>query len=89
MIDQWASCVGPGGWNVGNGRMSDAYRSHFSIWALLAKAPLLIGCGVCSMSQQTKDIMSKWESYTPRFGNNQVVAVFYLENKFAEEQYDR
>ncbi|KAG8047855.1 hypothetical protein GUJ93_ZPchr0008g14122 [Zizania palustris] len=67
MIDQWASCARPGGWNdpdmleVGNGGMSDAYRSHFSIWALLGKAPLLIGCGVCSMSQQTKDIMSNWE----------------------------
>ncbi|KAG8092087.1 hypothetical protein GUJ93_ZPchr0012g19792 [Zizania palustris] len=46
---------------VGNGGMSNAeYRSHFSIWAL-AKAPLLIGCDVRSMSQQTKDIISNWE----------------------------
>jgi alpha-galactosidase len=65
--DRWASYAGPGGWNdpdmleVGNGGMSEAeYRSHFSIWAL-AKAPLLIGCDVRSMSQQTKDILSNWE----------------------------
>ncbi|CAN6282633.1 unnamed protein product [Urochloa humidicola] len=65
--DRWASYAGPGGWNdpdmleVGNGGMSEAeYRSHFSIWAL-AKAPLLIGCDVRSMSQQTKDILSNSE----------------------------
>ncbi|XP_040383981.1 alpha-galactosidase [Oryza brachyantha] len=65
--DQWAAYAGPGGWNdpdmleVGNGGMSEAeYRSHFSIWAL-AKAPLLIGCDVRSMSQQTKDILSNSE----------------------------
>jgi hypothetical protein len=46
---------------VGNGGMSEAeYRSHFSIWAL-AKAPLLIGCDVRSMSQQTKNILSNSE----------------------------
>ncbi|BAF26853.2 alpha-galactosidase precursor [Oryza sativa Japonica Group] len=65
--DQWAAYAGPGGWNdpdmleVGNGGMSEAeYRSHFSIWAL-AKAPLLIGCDVRSMSQQTKNILSNSE----------------------------
>ncbi|CAM0956664.1 unnamed protein product [Alopecurus aequalis] len=65
--DKWAAYAGPGGWNdpdmleVGNGGMTDAeYRSHFSIWAL-AKAPLLIGCDVRSMSPQTKDIISNWE----------------------------
>uniref|UniRef100_A0A453JH30 Alpha-galactosidase n=2 Tax=Aegilops tauschii subsp. strangulata TaxID=200361 RepID=A0A453JH30_AEGTS len=65
--DRWASYAGPGGWNdpdmleVGNGGMSEAeYRSHFSIWAL-AKAPLLIGCDVRSMSPQTKIIISNWE----------------------------
>ncbi|CAL4942566.1 unnamed protein product [Urochloa decumbens] len=65
--DRWASYAGPGGWNdpdmleVGNGGMTEAeYRSHFSIWAL-AKAPLLIGCDVRSMSQQTKDILSNSE----------------------------
>uniref|UniRef100_A0A452YIM9 Alpha-galactosidase n=1 Tax=Aegilops tauschii subsp. strangulata TaxID=200361 RepID=A0A452YIM9_AEGTS len=65
--DKWASYAGPGGWNdpdmleVGNGGMSEAeYRSHFSIWAL-AKAPLLIGCDVRSMSPQTKTIISNQE----------------------------
>ncbi|KAM0828038.1 hypothetical protein ACQ4PT_067811 [Festuca glaucescens] len=65
--DKWASYAGPGGWNdpdmleVGNGGMTEAeYRSHFSIWAL-AKAPLLIGCDVRSMSQATKDIISNSE----------------------------
>ncbi|KAM0840785.1 hypothetical protein ACQ4PT_059424 [Festuca glaucescens] len=65
--DKWASYAGPGGWNdpdmleVGNGGMTEAeYRSHFSIWAL-AKAPLLIGCDVRSMSQQTEDIINNWE----------------------------
>jgi len=46
---------------VGNGGMSEAeYRSHFSIWAL-AKAPLLIGCDVRAMSQQTMGILSNSE----------------------------
>ncbi|XP_073002570.1 alpha-galactosidase-like [Typha latifolia] len=65
--DRWASYAGPGGWNdpdmleVGNGGMSmEEYRSHFSIWAL-AKAPLLIGCDLRSMSQETKEILSNWE----------------------------
>ncbi|CAD6205443.1 unnamed protein product [Miscanthus lutarioriparius] len=63
----WSEYARPGGWNdpdmleVGNGGMSEAeYRSHFSIWAV-AKAPLLIGCDVRSMSQQTKDILSNSE----------------------------
>ncbi|PUZ70060.1 hypothetical protein GQ55_2G194500 [Panicum hallii var. hallii] len=62
--DKWASYAGPGGWNdpdtleVGNGRMTtEEYRSHFSIWAL-AKAPLLIGCDIRSMSNDTKEILS-------------------------------
>ncbi|KAH7690000.1 alpha-galactosidase protein [Dioscorea alata] len=69
--DQWASYAGPGGWNdpdmleVGNGGMTtEEYRAHFSLWAL-AKAPLLIGCDVRSMSSETKDIL----------GNSEVIAV--------------
>ncbi|KAJ4803407.1 Alpha-galactosidase [Rhynchospora pubera] len=69
--DRWASYAGPGGWNdpdmleVGNGGMStEEYRSHFSIWSLV-KAPLLIGCDLRSMSQDTKDIL----------GNSEVIAV--------------
>jgi len=69
--DRWASYAGPGGWNdpdmleVGNGGMTtEEYRSHFSIWSLV-KAPLLIGCDLNSMSQDTKDIL----------GNSEVIAV--------------
>ncbi|KAJ3690206.1 hypothetical protein LUZ61_019370 [Rhynchospora tenuis] len=69
--DRWASYAGPGGWNdpdmleVGNGGMStEEYRSHFSIWSLV-KAPLLIGCDLRSLSQDTKDIL----------GNSEVIAV--------------
>lgn len=65
--DQWASYAHPGGWNdpdmleVGNGGMTTAeYRSHFSIWAL-AKAPLIIGCDLRSMSRETKEILSNAE----------------------------
>ncbi|XP_043815131.1 alpha-galactosidase isoform X2 [Manihot esculenta] len=65
--DKWASHAGPGGWNdpdmleVGNGGMTtEEYRSHFSIWAL-AKAPLLIGCDVRSMSNETYEILSNKE----------------------------
>ncbi|RQP03203.1 hypothetical protein POPTR_018G152200v4 [Populus trichocarpa] len=65
--DQWASYAAPGGWNdpdmleVGNGGMTtEEYRSHFSIWAL-AKAPLLIGCDVRTMSDETIEILSNRE----------------------------
>ncbi|KAI0520399.1 hypothetical protein KFK09_007871 [Dendrobium nobile] len=65
--DIWASYAGPGGWNdpdmleVGNGGMTiEEYRSHFSIWAL-AKAPLLIGCDVRFMSNETLAILSNSE----------------------------
>ncbi|PUZ69921.1 hypothetical protein GQ55_2G166800 [Panicum hallii var. hallii] len=62
--DVWASYAGPGGWNdpdmleVGNGGMTtEEYCSHFSIWSL-AKAPLLTGCDIRSMSKETKEILS-------------------------------
>ncbi|KAJ6857825.1 alpha-galactosidase-like [Populus alba x Populus x berolinensis] len=65
--DQWASYAAPGGWNdpdmleVGNGGMTtEEYRSHFSIWAL-AKAPLLIGCDVRTMSDETREMLSNKE----------------------------
>ncbi|EEF36784.1 alpha-galactosidase [Ricinus communis] len=65
--DKWASYARPGGWNdpdmleVGNGGMTtEEYRSHFSIWAL-AKAPLLIGCDIRSMSNETYEILSNKE----------------------------
>ncbi|KAL8241263.1 hypothetical protein R6Q59_014618 [Mikania micrantha] len=65
--DVWAAYAKPGGWNdpdmleVGNGGMTtEEYRSHFSIWAL-AKAPLLVGCDVRSMSKETYEILSNKE----------------------------
>ncbi|KAJ6296492.1 hypothetical protein OIU78_024359 [Salix suchowensis] len=65
--DEWASYAAPGGWNdpdmleVGNGGMTtEEYRSHFSIWAI-AKAPLLIGCDVRTMSNETLEILSNKE----------------------------
>ncbi|XP_044465610.1 alpha-galactosidase-like [Mangifera indica] len=65
--DKWASYAGPGGWNdpdmleVGNGGMTiEEYRSHFSIWALV-KAPLLIGCDIRAMDNQTYQILSNKE----------------------------
>ncbi|WOL06028.1 alpha-galactosidase-like [Canna indica] len=65
--NRWASYARPGGWNdpdmleVGNGGMStEEYRSHFSIWAL-AKAPLLIGCDVRSISRDALEILSNSE----------------------------
>ncbi|KAK9115471.1 hypothetical protein Sjap_014418 [Stephania japonica] len=65
--DKWAAYAGPGGWNdpdmleVGNGGMTtEEYRSHFSIWAL-AKAPLLIGCDIRSMSNVTLELLSNKE----------------------------
>ncbi|KAK2971362.1 hypothetical protein RJ640_030328 [Escallonia rubra] len=65
--DKWASYAAPGGWNdpdmleVGNGGMTtQEYRSHFSIWAL-AKAPLLIGCDVRSMDNETFKLLSNTE----------------------------
>jgi alpha-galactosidase len=63
--------AGPGHWNdpdmlvvgmygkgnVASGGCNDAeYRSHFSLWCLLA-APLLIGCDVRGMSQATRQIL--------------------------------
>ncbi|MFE6174908.1 NPCBM/NEW2 domain-containing protein [Streptomyces sp. NPDC056464] len=63
--------AGPGRWNdpdmleVGNGGMTDTeYRSHFSMWAIMA-APLLIGSDLRSASEETFDIL----------GNREVVAV--------------
>ena len=43
---------------------TEEYRSHFSIWAL-AKAPLLIGCDVRSISGDALEIL----------GNSEVIAV--------------
>ncbi|KAG6510032.1 alpha-galactosidase 1-like [Zingiber officinale] len=67
----YAEYARPGGWNdpdmleVGNGGMTnDEYIVHFSIWAI-SKAPLLIGCDVRNMTQETMAIL----------GNKEVIAV--------------
>jgi alpha-galactosidase len=59
--------AGPGHWNdpdmleVGNGGMTtDEYRSHFALWAIL-KAPLIIGCDITNMSEDTKSILLNHE----------------------------
>ncbi len=58
-----APFAGPGHWNdpdmleIGNGGMTnDEYRTHMSLWALLA-APLLAGNDLRTMSEQTKSIL--------------------------------
>lgn len=59
--------TGPNGWNdpdmleVGNAGMTDAeYRTHFSLWALLA-APLILGNDVRQMSPETLTILTNRE----------------------------
>jgi len=62
-----ASYIGPGHWNdpdmleIGNGGMSaDEYRTHMSLWSLLA-APLLAGNDLRTMSEETKSILMNKE----------------------------
>jgi alpha-galactosidase len=57
------SAAGPGHWNdpdmmeVGNGGMSsDEYKTHFSLWAILA-APMIAGNDVRNLSDETKAIL--------------------------------
>jgi alpha-galactosidase len=67
IIDQQVglqSYAGPGHWNdpdmleVGNGGMTTTeYRSHFSLWAILA-APLIAGNDLRSMTPETHDILT-------------------------------
>ena len=61
------SYAGPGHWNdpdmleVGNGGMTDAeYRSHFSLWAILA-APLIAGNDLRNMRPEIHDILTNKE----------------------------
>jgi alpha-galactosidase len=61
------SYAGPGHWNdpdmleVGNGGMTTTeYRSHFSLWAILA-APLIAGNDLRSMTPETRDILTNSE----------------------------
>ncbi|MEU5974510.1 NPCBM/NEW2 domain-containing protein [Streptomyces sp. NPDC047315] len=62
-----AKHAGPGRWNdpdmleVGNGGMTDTeYRSHFSLWSVMA-APLLIGTDLRKATPQTLEILSNRE----------------------------
>jgi alpha-galactosidase len=57
----------PGHWNdpdmleVGNGGMTtEEYRSHFSLWAMLA-APLIAGNDIANMDADTKSILTNKE----------------------------
>ena len=59
--------AGPGHWNdpdmleVGNGGMStDEYRTHMSLWAILA-APLLAGNDLRSMTPETRNMLTDRE----------------------------
>lgn len=61
------SYAGPGHWNdpdmleVGNGGMTDnEYRSHFSLWAILA-APLMAGNDLSNMRPEIHDILTNKE----------------------------
>jgi len=61
------SFAGPGHWNdpdmleVGNGGMTTTeYRSHFSLWAVLA-APLIAGNDLRSMTPEIKEILTNKE----------------------------
>ena len=64
------SFAGPGHWNdpdmleVGNGGMTETeYRSHFSLWAILA-APLIAGNDLRSMEPSTREILTNKEVIT-------------------------
>ena len=46
---------------VGNGGMTlNEYRSHMSLWSI-SKSPLIIGCDVRNISQETLDILTNPE----------------------------
>ena len=62
-----SSYIRPGHWNdpdmleIGNGGMTaDEYRTHMSLWSLLA-APLLAGNDLRTMSEETKSILMNKE----------------------------
>ena len=62
-----ASKAGKGGWNdpdmlqVGNGLLSaDEEATHFALWAF-AKAPLLIGCDLSTISTESLEVLTNDE----------------------------
>jgi len=65
--DKWWNYSGPGQWNdpdmleVGNGGLTyDESVAHFSLWCLI-KSPLLIGCDVTKMTNETLTILTNSE----------------------------
>ena len=52
---------GRGNCSTHDGCTDDEYRSHFSLWCLLA-APLLIGCDVRNMTPVTREILTNAEA---------------------------
>ena len=67
-MNAWnTTAAGPGGWNdpdmleIGNGGMSNLeYTTHFNLWSI-AKAPLIIGCNMATMTNETLAILSNEE----------------------------
>eukprot|EP01117_Protostelium_nocturnum_P001098 TRINITY_DN11425_c0_g1_i1.p1 TRINITY_DN11425_c0_g1~~TRINITY_DN11425_c0_g1_i1.p1 ORF type:complete len:386 (+),score=95.93 TRINITY_DN11425_c0_g1_i1:67-1224(+) len=66
--DVTADYAGPGAWNdpdmleVGNGGMdNEEYKSHFSLWCI-TKAPLLIGCDLTKIKNETLQILTNAEA---------------------------
>ncbi|KAF8009638.1 hypothetical protein BT93_J0600 [Corymbia citriodora subsp. variegata] len=65
--EPYAELARPGGWNdpdmleIGNGGMAkNEYIVHFSIWAI-SKAPLLLGCDIRNLDNDTMEIISNKE----------------------------
>ena len=61
--DGFLEMAGPGGWNdpdmleIGNGGMTlDEEKTHFALWSL-AKAPLIIGCDLSIVSEESLAIL--------------------------------
>jgi len=95
MLHNWdfngvPECAGPGGWNdpdmleVGNGGMTTTeYISHFSLWSM-GKAPLIIGCDMSTMSNDTKMILMNKEVIAINqdpLGNQCALKYFTLEQQ--------
>ncbi|KAK0572953.1 hypothetical protein LWI29_000912 [Acer saccharum] len=83
MNEVYADYAKPGGWNdpdmleVGNGGMKySEYVVHFSIWAI-SKAPLLLGCDIRNITNETMQIISNQEviaiNQGPLSGNRTVL----------------
>ena len=64
--DKWAKYAGPGGWNdpdmleVGNGLTVAESETHFSLWCLM-KAPLLIGCDLTNIDNESLRVLTNKE----------------------------